>query len=126
MSLESDLEAKGWRKDAAGVWSHPTRRRVAGDCNEAQSPVVERSVCDALARTAQTETRGSGKFAVRIVSFRCVLLDEDNLAGKFHVDALRYAAILPGDSPGHTTIQVTQVKVATEEEEHTRIVITPL
>lgn len=121
-----NLKAKGWVQSPAGDWSHPSRGRLPDRGNEAGGAKSERAVSDALAVTAQAQGASPGKFVVRVTSFRCNLLDEDNLVEKYHVDALRYAALLPGDSPGQATISVTQVKVATEEEEYTRIVITPL
>lgn len=120
------LKAQGWFKDAAGNWTHPSRRRQSRDRDEGKSAKLERVNGNALAKPPQVEEKDSGKFIVRVVSFRRTLLDEDNLAAKFHVDALRYSSILHGDAPGQATIQVSQVKVETEEEEHTRIVITPL
>lgn len=120
------LKDQGWIKDSAGNWSHPSRRRVGGDRDEGKGAKLECSDGNALASPAQIEAEDSRKFIVRVVSFRRVLLDEDNLAEKFHVDALRYSSFIPCDSPDRTTIQVSQIKVAKEEEEHTRIVITPL
>ena len=59
---------------------------------------------------AQVKASYSGKFVVRITSFRKRLLDEDNLAVKYHVDALRYAGIIPNDAPDKTHIEVSQIK----------------
>ena len=66
----------------------------------------------------------TGRYFVSVVSSRTRLLDEDNLAEKSHVDACRYAGLIPADSPDQTSIQATQVKVATEAEERTEIEIT--
>lgn len=66
------------------------------------------------------------KFSVVVTSYRRRLLDEDNLVEKWHVDALRYAGILPADSPDQARIQVKQEKVRTKEEECTVITIEPL
>lgn len=66
------------------------------------------------------------KFLVSVTSFRRRLLDEDNLVAKWHVDALRYAGILPSDAPDQAKISVGQEKVKTEEEECTVITIEKL
>lgn len=120
------FQSKGWIKDGAGGWFHPSRRRELGDRDEGKNAVAERDAATALAQTAGDKASDSRKFVIRLTSYRCRLLDEDNLVAKFHVDGCRYAGLLPSDAPGHTHIQINQVKVATEEEEHTRIVITPL
>jgi hypothetical protein len=65
----------------------------------------------------------SGRFLVRVTSFRRRLLDEDNLAEKYHVDCCRYAGLLASDAPDKTSIQVCQVKVRTKEEEMTVVEI---
>lgn len=100
--------------------------RVDHDSNEAQGAKLERDNRDALAIQTQAKARRPGKFIVRVVAFRCRLLDEDNLAEKFHVDALRYASILPCDSPGKASISVTQTKVENPDLERTEITIGPL
>lgn len=61
----------------------------------------------------------SKRFVVRITSFRRRLLDEDNLCGKFHCDALRYAGIIRSDAPEKCAIQILQVKVKSKREECT-------
>jgi hypothetical protein len=121
----SELESKGWFKTSAG-WCHPSRRREFGDRDEGGTAKPERSAANPLEQTAEDEARDSRKFIVRVASYRCRLLDEDNLVAKYHVDGCRYAGLLPSDAPGRAHIQVTQIKVGTREEEHTRIVITPL
>lgn len=63
------------------------------------------------------------KFHVRLTSFRRRLLDEDNLAEKYHVDLCRYAGVLPSDAPGTAKIEVSQEKVGSKEREFVRIQI---
>lgn len=65
-------------------------------------------------------------YLVRVVSFRVRLLDEDNLCEKWHVDALRYAGILPDDAPGKARIETRQEKVGSKAEERTEITVEPL
>jgi hypothetical protein len=63
------------------------------------------------------------KFSVVVTSYRRRLLDEDNLSEKYFCDCLRYAGIIPGDTPEQATIKARQVKVKTAEEEKTVIEI---
>ncbi len=90
---------------------------------EAPRPVTERTILHDPLATSQAEARHSGKYVVRVTSYRTRLLDEDNLAEKFHVDTCRYAGLIPSDAPDQTTITVSQVKVKTKEECRTEIEI---
>lgn len=74
---------------------------------------------------AQGEGSNPHRVTVRIRSFRCKLLDPDNLIGgaKYFVDGLRYAGLIPDDSPDKIILEVTQEKV-TKKEERTEIGIT--
>lgn len=60
-------------------------------------------------------------YTVKITSYRVRLLDEDNLCVKFHVDALRYAGVLPNDNPALTSIRIAQVKVKGRANERTEM-----
>jgi len=66
-----------------------------------------------------------GKYLIRIESRRRRLTDEDNLCPKYHIDALRYASIIPDDAPDTVKLQITQTKVDSPEEEMTIIEIFP-
>lgn len=61
------------------------------------------------------------RFRVRVTSFRRRLTDQDNLAPKFFIDCLRYAGVIPDDSPQAIDYSITQVKVRKKEEERTEI-----
>ena len=87
------------------------------------STIVECVAGDGSLAAPQIETSNTGKFVVRVTSYRTRLLDEDNLAEKFHVDACRYAGLIPSDAPDQTTIQVGQVKVKKKTECRTEIEI---
>jgi len=63
----------------------------------------------------------TGRFRVRVTSFRRRLTDQDNLAPKFFIDCLRYAGVIPDDSPQAIDYTITQVKVRKKEEERTEI-----
>lgn len=71
----------------------------------------------------QTQGGYTGRFLVCVTSYRRRLLDEDNLVAKWHIDALRYAGILPSDAPGIAKIEVAQIKVKSKAEERTEISI---
>lgn len=74
-----------------------------------------------LEKPAPPKVRDSRKRFVRVVAYLCKLQDEDNLCEKYHVDALRYAGILPSDAPGQCRIVTTQEKVRSKAEERTEI-----
>jgi len=58
---------------------------------------------------------------VSIVSFRCRLLDPDNLCPKYFIDALRYAKVIEDDTPDKIEIVMRQEKVKRRTEERTEI-----
>jgi len=90
----------------------------------APPPLVERREPDEPLAADLPQASHPGRYVVRVTAFCVRLLDEDNLCEKFHVDSLRYAGIIPGDSPDRCRIITTQKKVATKKEERTEIVIT--
>lgn len=71
----------------------------------------------------QAQKKDTGKRAVRITSYRVRLLDPDNLVGKWHLDSLRYAGILSGDTAEDITYQISQKKVQKKVQEKTLIEI---
>lgn len=74
---------------------------------------------------AQGKAAGSPRIVVRIASFRVRLLDPDNLAGgaKYIVDGLRYAGLIPDDSPDQIILEVSQKKVTNRNQELTSVEI---
>jgi hypothetical protein len=102
---------------------HPTTNGNKTD-HLSPAPVVERSPRQRTLATPQIEKGHSRKCFVRVVSYRCRLLDEDNLCEKYHVDALRYAGLISADSPDLCRIETTQQKVAAKADERTEITIT--
>jgi hypothetical protein len=89
-------------------------------------PVVERCPRARALGKAQAEACDTGRFLVRVTSYRRRLLDEDNLCEKYFVDCCRYAGLISGDEAGRTKIEVSQEKVARKEDERTEIEITRL
>lgn len=87
--------------------------------DEAPSTVVECPAGDGTLATPKTEASHTGRFLVSVTSYRRRMLDEDNLSEKYFCDLCRYAGIIPDDSPDRTQIKVSQIKVASKEEEKT-------
>lgn len=85
--------------------------------------LLERSPRNEPLATPQSEAIHSGRYVVRVVSYRQRLLDEDNLSAKYFCDGLRYAGLLPEDSPAICQILTTQIKVQTKAEQRTEITI---
>lgn len=91
---------------------------------DTRSPAeLERHPGDGAVGALQVQAPASGRFLVRVTSFRKRLLDEDNLCEKYIVDCCRYAGLLASDGPGQTKIEVSQQKVGKGEPEFTRVEI---
>lgn len=104
------------RQRNAGLLSVPAGGQGPG-------PVVEHRHADEPVAAAPAQKEDSGKYLVRVTSYRRRLLDEDNLAEKFHVDACRYIGLLPSDAPAKCHIITTQEKVRTKQDERTELLI---
>lgn len=63
------------------------------------------------------------EYSICIRSLRVNLLDPDNLYVKDLIDQVRYADLIPEDTPEVVEIDITQKKVATYKEEETKIII---
>lgn len=87
-----------------------------GQPAEPQQPVISRRP-----RKNPNQARDSRRFFVHVQDYRRRLLDEDGLIAKYHVDALRYAGILPSDAPGTCHIKVDQTKIGHGEPERVEI-----
>lgn len=105
--------------------SESTARRNSPD-GVASGAELERPVRHEPVATQKGKRAYSGRYAVRVTSFRLRLLDDRNLADKFFVDALVYAGILHSDAPKHAKVEVTQIQVKDAAEERTEIVIEPM
>ena len=100
-----------------------TRLRPVPNGIARQTPVLECAARNDPLEKAPVQKAVGQRFLVRVTSFRKRLLDEDNLAEKYHVDLLRYAGILPQDTPGICKIEVSQQK---SKKEFTRIEVMQL
>jgi hypothetical protein len=99
----------------------PSFLRLNGYANippvsQAPAAVAQCSVRDDAPPTRKTKKADSTFYLVRFTSFRSRLIDTDNLCEKYHCDTLRYAGILPDDSPDQARIETRQVKCAKGEE----------
>lgn len=79
----------------------------------------------ALVKAKVREVKSVVRIGLRIIVYRCVLLDTDNSYGstKQLTDCLCIIGLLPGDSPSQINLQVEQVKVATRKEQRTVVEI---
>jgi hypothetical protein len=77
---------------------------------------TQRNVCNGPLGQAQGEAEGSGRFLVRIASYRWRLCDPDALVGKHLLDCARYAGIIPDDSPKEIDYKIFQIKCKKGEE----------
>ena len=69
--------------------------------------------------TKEVQRQFGQRFLVRIKSIRKRLLDEDNLCGKYHIDLLRYAGVIPNDTPDQIKVEISQEKAIKGQPEET-------
>lgn len=119
----AELIANGWIKRADGNWDSPHRATSRAPSRaEPQCPVLDEPVA-----TPPREDCHPASRLVSIVSFRHGrLLDPDNLTGKYFLDSIRYAGLIPDDSSREIQYSIRQIQVATPAEERTEITISPL
>ena len=110
----------GWKLNEL---SPELRRKILSASGAGQTAKLERNSCNAALEQAQTQAGDTSRVLVRITSIRKRLLDEDNLAEKYHVDCCRYAGLLHSDQPGETKIEVSQRKAGKGEPEETIVEI---
>ena len=105
--------------------SEAVARRSLDAVGSLQNTVPE----PAVRKPAQIEneskerSQAGPRLRVKITSYRCRLLDPDNLCPKFLIDALRYQHLITDDSPEHIILEVRQQKVARKPEEGTLVEI---
>lgn len=102
----------------------PNASKSTIDANTNCSPSgaeSERPLCNEPLGKGKVAQRDSGKRVVRITSYRVRAVDPDNLCGKWFIDALRYAGIIPDDTEADITYQISQKKVAKKNQEKTLI-----
>lgn len=93
---------------------------------EAPTAEPQHSPLQELEDRPKGQARNSAKCLIRIESRRVRIQDPDNAVAKFHIDAIRYAGIIPDDTTAEIELAITQTKVATKAEEGTLITLTRL
>jgi hypothetical protein len=88
------------------------------------SSVPERGVRVKSVGKGESEEGMRAEYTVSIRSLRVRLLDPDNLYLKDLIDQIRYAGLIPEDTPEVVEIDITQKKVSSYKEEKTEIKIT--
>jgi len=110
---------------AAPVSPRPTAAALHADSVPAPcqppSPKPQRRARARPLAAPKTEAGDTRFFVVRFTSVRSRLADPDNLVEKWHIDALRYAGILPDDNAATIRLETSQRKTREGEEEHTQI-----
>ena len=92
---------------------------------EETNPFLEHTIgYESVGASKREERDAEGhddRHRVRIISKRVRICDPDNLVGgvKYLVDSLRAADIIPEDDPQAITLEVSQEKVKTYNEEET-------
>jgi len=94
---------------------------VGGLQNTVPEPVIRKSA--QIKNEGKERSTVGPRFCVTITSYRCRLLDADNLCPKFLIDALRYKGLIPDDSPDHIILEVRQQKVDSKAKEGTLVEI---
>jgi len=85
--------------------------------NTGKVAVVESSSSHAPLAKEKVQRPAGQRVLVRTSSFCKRLADEDGLCEKYHIDLLRYASIISGDSPDKCKIETCQFKVKKGEQE---------
>jgi hypothetical protein len=108
------LEELGFVQQPDGSYSRPPHL-VVGRISHTIFKPNPRAALDAA---QQGEEKGQERIVLRIVRKATRLLDADNLAGgcKPLIDQVRYAGLIPDDSPDKVEITFTQQKVKKGEE----------
>lgn len=109
--------------DFVRINSDTSGRTGFSDRDPRKAPQLERTAGNGAMEALPVQTPTGGHFLVRVTSYRRRLLDEDNLAEKFHVDLCRYAGALPSDAAGKAKIQTSQKKVGAKEREFVHLEI---
>lgn len=87
------------------------------------SPKLEPGARHEAQGTDPVENPDLPRYRVRITSVRQRLCDADNLAVKWHVDAIRKLGLIPDDAPTVIDLEVSQRKPALGEAEGTLITV---
>jgi hypothetical protein len=96
------------------------------DSRSSRHPEPEPPVRHEPVATTAGEASHPNRLSVRIVCFRQRLCDTDNCAPKYFIDCLRYAEIIPDDTPESIELVVRQEKVRLKSDERTELTVEPI
>jgi hypothetical protein len=108
--------SESFKKLNPGFYNETINNQSSREATLIERPAREESLVSNKGKKADT-----ARYFVSLTSVRKRLLDTDNLVAKYHVDALRYASLLPSDAPNRAEIKVSQRKCKEKEEEHIEI-----
>jgi hypothetical protein len=120
---EQDLTKLGYVKQPDGSY-----KRESVLVARVSAAVPEQAAVPKQVRSDEVKAGSARRARVRLVTFRCRLLDPDNAVGgvKALVDSLRYRGYITNDDPASIQLEVYQVKVAHRNEQGTLVEIVPL
>ncbi len=84
-------------------------------------PQPKPTIRDGADGKAARKEKDTGRYVVSITAYRARLCDPDNLVGKYFVDALRYAGLIPDDRAEDITYSIRQKKVPSKTQEKTLV-----
>lgn len=100
------------------------RANQAGGISSGAKP--EQAVRDEPLAAIPRKNGNGQRYSICITSHRRRLLDPDNLCGKWIVDALRHAGIIPDDTAAIVDYTIRQEKTEKADSERTEVIIQPL
>ena len=98
-------------------------RQAHFDVEGLQSPQPKRGVRVKSVGKGKGEEGVRAEYTISIRSRRVNLLDPDNLYVKDVIDQIRYAGLIPEDTPEVIEIDITQEKVSGYKQEETIITV---
>ena len=111
------VEAFNTKTVTGRLSSELAKERTYENHREPSSAIPKPPILNGTLATKGGETKNPTRIIVRVKSYRKKLLDFDNLTVKYFVDGLRYAGLIPDDTPDKITLEVSQEKSAEERTE---------
>jgi hypothetical protein len=115
------------RNQLLRLFPNATESTIAANAdpdNSGTPPALECNPRHAPLGAKKVQRRPIERVHIVVTSVRRYDADDDNLCEKYHIDLLRYAGIIQGDSQKHCKIETSFRKAKKGEEEHTEITIT--
>jgi hypothetical protein len=101
-------------------WTH---NELAAYLRKARRPEPEPALCHEPLGSTKGKTKYPASIHVSITSWRLRPVDPDNLCPKYFIDCLKYAGIIPDDTPWDISLEIEQVQVEDRRDEGTEIVV---